>query len=84
LLVLSGCISGKPPADTYTSETTGKTTLIQSDKEMCESSCNDDYTRCMETQPAENTLPGTTPGMFGPASECRSELSSCLPGCKSR
>jgi hypothetical protein len=84
LLSLAGCISGQPPVDTYTSPTTGKTTVIQSDKEMCEQSCNDDYNRCMDAEPAGETLPGTHPGMFGPASECRSELSSCLPSCSTR
>jgi len=84
LLLLSGCISGRPPQDTYTSDTTGKTTVFQTDREMCESSCNEDDSRCMDTEPANETLPGTTPGMFGAAAECRDELASCLKGCKSR
>jgi len=84
MLLLAGCISGTPQQDTYTSPSTGKTTVIQTDREMCESSCNESYNRCMDTQPAGNTLQGTNPGMFGAASQCRDELSSCLPDCKSR
>jgi len=81
---LSACISGKAPHDSYTSPATGKTTVIESDREMCESSCNEDYSRCMETQPAEAGVPGTPTGMFGAAAQCRTDLSKCLPGCKSR
>ena len=73
-----------PTSTTYTSPETGKTTVIESDKEMCEHSCNDNYTRCMETGPAEDKMPGMPQGMFGPSGQCRNELQSCLPGCKSR
>ena len=84
LLLLSGCISGRPEQDSYTSPSTGKTTVFESDREMCESSCNETYNRCMDSEPAGQTLPGTTPGMFGAASQCREALASCLPDCKSR
>jgi len=84
LVVMTACVSGRPAQDSYTSPTTGKTTVIESDREMCNSSCDADYTRCMEAEPAEKGIPGTPPGMFGAAAECRDELSSCLPGCKSR
>jgi len=84
LLVLSGCISGRPETTSYTSPSTGKTTLIETDRESCENSCNEDYNRCMDTQQAGTTLEGTAPGMFGAAGECRKELSSCLPSCRVR
>jgi hypothetical protein len=83
LLALSGCISGLPEDTTYTDHS-GKTTLIESDQEMCTRSCNEDYSRCMDTQPAEQTTPGMPSGMFGASGECRSELSKCLPRCKSQ
>jgi len=85
ILALAGCISGKPEDTTYTSPSTGQTTVIQSDKEMCEQSCNDNYSRCMDTQAASSgDLHGLPTGSFGASGECRSELQSCLPGCKSR
>ncbi|HUY69314.1 MAG TPA: hypothetical protein VMV79_08445 [Alphaproteobacteria bacterium] len=87
---LAACVSGQPPDDTYTSPTTGKTTVIQSDREMCVNSCNDDYTRCMDASPASQNLPGvpsSTPGMrsgiFGASADCKSELRDCLPQCES-
>jgi len=84
LLLLAACVSGTRPQSTYTSPTTGKTTVIESDREMCNRACNDDYNRCMDSQAASETIPGTPPGMFGAAAECRSELAKCLPGCKGR
>jgi hypothetical protein len=90
-LVLASCVSGRQPDYVYTSPTTGQSTLIQSDKEMCESSCNADYSRCMDTQAASQgdnytglNYNGQAAGLVGPAADCRNELSSCLPGCKSR
>jgi hypothetical protein len=85
LLGLASCISGQPPVDSYTSPSTGKTTVIESDSEQCTRSCNDDYSRCMDTEPAEtNPMPGEPPGMFGASADCRSDLKSCLQSCKSR
>jgi hypothetical protein len=83
-LLLVGCISGRPKSDTYT-DSNGKTTLIQSDKEICVQSCNDDYSRCMETDDAQDNSGVHGPkGMFGSSAECRSALKDCLPGCKSQ
>lgn len=88
---LTACVSGRPPQDTYTSPTTGTTTVIQSDHEMCESSCNSSNSRCMDTQAASQSTSDTglsynssASGMFGASAECRNELSSCLDGCKGR
>lgn len=83
-LLLSGCISGRPKSETYT-DSAGKTTIIQSDKDMCNQSCNDDYSRCMETDDARDNGGVNGPkGMFGASAECRSALKDCLPTCKSR
>jgi hypothetical protein len=83
LLGLAACISGKPPSDTYTSPSTGKTTVIESDSEQCARSCNDNYSRCMDTEPAQsNPAPGAPHGMFGASSDCRTDLAHCLRDCK--
>ncbi|MGE3624329.1 MAG: hypothetical protein AB7H77_10730 [Bdellovibrionales bacterium] len=81
---LAACISGRPEQDSYTSTSTGETMLIQSDREMCESACNSEYSRCMDTHAASQPIPGMPQGMFGATGECRDELANCLPGCKSR
>jgi hypothetical protein len=81
-LLLSGCISGRPKSDTYT-DSAGKTTVIQSDKEMCVQSCNDDYSRCMDTDSAQDNGGVHGPaGMFGGGADCRNSLKNCLPTCK--
>ncbi|MDR3450263.1 MAG: hypothetical protein P4M15_11060 [Alphaproteobacteria bacterium] len=81
---LAGCISGTKPADTYTGRD-GKTTVIQSDKEMCVSSCNEEYSRCMETgAAADNSGINGPSGVFGASADCRTALQSCLPHCKAR
>jgi hypothetical protein len=83
-VLLSGCISGRPKDDTYT-DMSGKTTIIQSDRDMCTQSCNDDYSRCMETDDAQDNGSVNGPkGMFGASAECRTSLKNCLPGCKTR
>ena len=70
--------------DTYTDKT-GQTTVIQTDREQCESACNADYSRCMDTEPAQNNpVLGAPPGMFGASGECRSDLQKCLPPCKAQ
>jgi hypothetical protein len=82
--MLAGCISGRPPADTYTDKS-GKTTVIESDREQCERSCNEDYSRCMDSTDAQTNGGINGPaGMFGASSDCRNGLSKCLPGCKAR
>ena len=80
--LLTACISGVKPADTYT-DRNGKTTVIESDKEMCKRSCNDDYSRCMDTSAAQDNdgIHGPS-GVFGASGDCRSALQKCLPGCK--
>lgn len=84
VLALSGCISGKPSRDTYTDKS-GKTSVVESDRESCERSCNDSYTRCMDTTDARSNSGIKGPAnMFGASSDCRNELSKCLPACKSR
>lgn len=87
---LAGC-SGKPPQTTYVSPSTGETTVIESNKEMCAKSCNQDYDRCMETSPAQQNIPGVqseghgfAPGMIGASADCRRDLQDCLPRCKGR
>jgi hypothetical protein len=83
-VLLSGCISGRPQQDTYTDQS-GKTTIIESDREQCERSCNEDYSRCMDSTGARNNGGINGPsGMFGASSDCRNDLNSCLKGCKSR
>lgn len=82
--VLGGCVSGRVPSDTYT-DRSGKTSVIESDRGQCERSCNDEYTRCMETTDARGNSGIKGPsGMFGASSDCRNSLEACLPDCKSR
>jgi hypothetical protein len=81
--MLSACISGVKPADTYIGQD-GKTQIIESDKEMCQRSCNDDYSRCMDTRAAQDNSGINGPsGVFGASGDCRSDLQKCLPTCKS-
>ncbi len=83
--MLTGCISGVKSPDSYTDKD-GKTTLIQSDREMCERDCNQSYSRCMETTSASDNggLVGAPSGVFGASGECRSDLEKCLPPCKAQ
>jgi hypothetical protein len=83
-LSLTACVSGRPESTVYTSPTTGKSTVIESDREMCQKSCNDDYSRCMDSASSNTAIPGAPAGMFGISAECRKELSECLPSCRSR
>lgn len=78
---LAGCISGKPPSDTYTDKA-GKTLLIESDQEQCQRSCNVQYSRCGETAAARDNGGVIGPSIYGASGECRSDLSSCMVGCK--
>jgi hypothetical protein len=84
--MLSGCISGVKPPDTYVGQD-GKTTIIESDKEMCQRACNEDYSRCMESRSAGDNNSGITgapSGMFGASADCRNDLQKCLPPCKAQ
>jgi hypothetical protein len=83
-LLLAACISGKPEPETYTNKE-GQVTTIESDKDLCIRSCNDDYERCSDR--------GTTyqfdrsqdvNDIYGVSATCRDELKACLPRCKGR
>ncbi len=80
---LLGCISGVKSPDTYT-DRDGKTTRIESDKEMCQRDCNETYSRCMETTSVSDNggIVGSPQGIFGASGECRTDLQKCLPPCK--
>ncbi len=80
LLSLGGCISGVKEPDTYT-DRTGKTTVIETDREACTRSCNETYSRCMGTEPAQHSGVNGPAGMFGASADCRSDLKNCLPAC---
>lgn len=81
---LAACVSGKQPADTYIDKT-GKTSVIESDREQCERACNQEYSRCMDSTDARSNGGINGPqGMFGASSECNGDLKSCLPACRSR
>ncbi len=82
--MLSACISGVKQPDTYVSQD-GKTTIIESDKEMCQRSCNNDYARCMDTTAAQDNSGIKGPsGVFGASGDCRNDLQKCLPTCKAQ
>jgi len=84
LLALTACISGVKEPDTYT-DRTGKTTVIESDHEMCVRACNEEYARCMDTRSAQDNSGVNGPaGMFGASADCRNDLQSCLPSCQAR
>ena len=83
VLLVGGCISGTKTPDTYTSKA-GTTTVIGSDHETCLRSCNQDYSRCMDTQPAHNSGVNGPSGMFGASADCRNDLKKCLPSCEGR
>jgi hypothetical protein len=81
--LLSAC-SGQPTADTYTDHA-GKTTVIQTDREQCISSCNETYNVCMESFSSRNNGGVIGPsGMFGGGADCRKDLKDCLPQCQGR
>ncbi len=82
--LLSACVSGTRPADTYVGAN-GQTTRIESDREQCDRACNQDYARCMDSSAAStnNGINGPS-GVFGASGDCRKALRSCLPTCKSR
>ncbi len=80
---LTACTFGGSKEETYTNKA-GETTVIESDRELCVHSCNDDYSRCMDSDPAQKTIEGMPPGMVGAAADCRNSLQECLPSCKGR
>lgn len=83
LPVFSGCISGVPPTDSYTDHS-GKTTVFQTDAELCVQSCNDDYDRCMDSEDVEKSGVNGPAGMFGASANCHNTLRSCLSTCRGR
>jgi hypothetical protein len=83
-VMLSACISGVKPADTYT-DSAGKTTVFETGRESCTSSCNEDESKCMESDSAQDNSGINGPrGMFGASAECRNDLKSCLASCKAQ
>ncbi|MDP9127780.1 MAG: hypothetical protein M3N08_05935 [Pseudomonadota bacterium] len=83
VVMLAGCMSGVHKADTYT-DSSGKTTIIETDRETCVRSCNEEYSRCMDTEPAQTSGVHGPAGMFGASADCRSSLKQCLPSCNGR
>ena len=82
--MLSACVSGTKPHDTYTAKD-GTTTIIESDREMCQRLCNESQSRCMESSPASDKSAVNGPsGLFGASGDCRNALQSCLRDCKTR
>ncbi|MDD5587435.1 MAG: hypothetical protein PHY92_10880 [Alphaproteobacteria bacterium] len=84
-LLLAACVSGKPAPDTYTSPS-GAVTAIESDRDACIRSCNNDYERCGDMLSSTRNDVGAQPmgRTFGVGSDCRDALQSCLPRCKGR
>lgn len=85
-LGLVACVSGKPQPTTYT-DSVGKVTTIESDRESCERACNADYERCMEQGASYRSTSGVgsdAASFLGASSDCRDTLKKCLPRCKGR
>jgi hypothetical protein len=83
VLSLSACISGTHPPDSYT-DSSGKTTVFQTSKESCTSSCNEDNSKCMESDAARSSGVNAPAGMFGASAECHNDLKSCLNSCRAQ
>jgi hypothetical protein len=81
--MLVACVSGTKPPETYVGKN-GTTTIIESDSESCKRSCNESYSRCMDSRAANESGVNGPSGVFGASAECRSALKSCLPGCKAQ
>jgi len=80
--MLSACVSGKKAPDSYVG-LDGKTVIIENDAETCRRSCNDTYSRCMDSSFTETNDGYNGPsGVFGASAECRSNLQACLRSCK--
>lgn len=80
--MLSACVSGTKHSDTYVGKD-GSTTVIESEREMCQRSCNEDYSRCMDSRAASDNSGIKGPsGVFGASGDCRKTLQRCLPSCK--
>jgi len=80
--MLSSCVSGIPPREEYLSSS-GKSTVLENNKEMCLRSCNDEYSRCMETHAASGNSGIIGPsGVFGASADCKATLKHCLQRCR--
>ena len=83
-LILTGCVSGKPQSDTYTS-TDGVTAPISTDYESCIKTCNDSYVRCGDIDVTRRGVGIDAPtDLFGANASCKDSLKKCLPRCKGR
>lgn len=82
---MAGCVSGTHPVDTYVASD-GSVTRIESGRESCNRSCNQDFARCMDSRSAGDNNSGVIgpAGIFGASGDCRNALQKCLPGCKSQ
>ena len=85
--LLAGCVSGRPDPDTYTSRS-GSVTTIETDREACVRSCNNEYSRCgdmLSSAPTNSDVSSQPmPKPFGIKSDCQDALRACLPHCKGR
>ena len=80
ILVLAGCAGHHQVS--Y-SDSSGAP--IESDRESCVRSCNDDFDRCSDTDSAHRNASNNAPsGLFGGSAVCREELKDCLPRCRGR
>lgn len=81
--MLSACVSGTKHTDSYVDKD-GRVMLIENDAEMCKRSCNESYSRCMDSRAAGENNSGINgpSGVYGASADCRHALKSCLPGCK--
>ena len=85
--LLAGCVSGRPAPDTYTSRS-GTVTTIETDREACVRSCNNEYSRCgdmLSSAPTSSDVGSQPmPKPFGISADCEAALRACLPRCKGR
>lgn len=81
--MLSACVSGVKPPESYVDKG-GRITVIESDREMCRRSCNESYSRCMDSRAAGENNSGVKgpSGLYGASAECRGSLKECLASCK--
>ncbi|MDD5586571.1 MAG: hypothetical protein PHY92_06405 [Alphaproteobacteria bacterium] len=84
-LLSAACMSGRTAPETYTSRS-GTVTTIETDRESCVRSCNNDFERCTDRQVSAPSPYGNEamPKPFGVEADCRYSLKNCLAGCKGR
>lgn len=80
--MLSACVSGVKPSESYV-DRSGRVTVIESDRDACRRSCNESYSRCMDSRAAGENNSGINgpSGVYGASAECRQVLKSCLASC---